>query len=733
MLDKIYAKSGDLRETLKEHTTAVLQSLNVIRERTEGFDDSFWEGCFYMCLFHDAGKISKNFQRVLQGKYQENIRHELLSGNFLIFLSQNFNNQWALHTLAVFTHHKLLNDELFSDDTAKVLDLDIAVLKEWFEYAASVAVQNNYQTFELTGDKLNTIGGLTSEQYRQCFLHRFYDELKKDSSSTYRRQYIYSKGILTIADWSASGHFKLADELGYSLADLKFMITEKLKKEEKELPAKGIKLKKFQNESLLPENVLAIAPTGSGKTEASLVWASQKDKYDKIIYCLPTRVTSNAIYKRLIQYFGKGNCAVVHSSAILVRKEIDRDYDGRKYLKDRTFFQNISVCTIDQILTQGFNLGFWEVKTFFCRNAWIVIDEIHLFEPYTLALILRTIKYLREEFNAHFYIMSATMPEKLQDLLKGALGGNFQLVQDNELLQNSRNAFETRKSAIQDNLDEIQKALGKHDKVLIVVNTVDQAISLYKKLKAKNSSRNIVCYHSRFTQIDRINIENSIHNAEAKKEPIVLVATQVVEVSLDIDFNIMFTENAPIDALIQRAGRVNRKGEKPNTKIIVHQHSEVSEHVYPELDILKNTYQLLDTISGQRPTEKQFLELVDQVYKDFDVTQKSSFKDGMKAYDIVQENLKYLGDKNPYDEDAVTRQIDAVSVIPWSMYEEMQKLEKLERAKHEISIRVWRYRQANRPSDSEGFNYVDYPYDKKVGLQFSDNDEETDTFTSYTY
>jgi len=81
-----------------------------------------------------------------------------------------------------------------------------------------------------------------------------------------------------------------------------------------------LKLIPFQIESLQNHNILAIAPTGSGKTEAALLWASQKNQYDKIMYLLPTRVTSNAIYHRLNNYFGNDNVAVIHSSAFFLRK-----------------------------------------------------------------------------------------------------------------------------------------------------------------------------------------------------------------------------------------------------------------------------------------------------------------------------------------------------------------------------------------------------------------------------
>lgn len=731
MLEEIYAKSGYYSETLIEHTEHVLDKLELLKGRINDFDEEFWMGCFYMCLFHDAGKISENFQQVLKGKYHENIRHEMLSGNFLLLLSKDFWEKYSLHTLAVFSHHKKLNDELFYDDAQKELKIRSGLINDWFNYAKEKSTVKDISYPDTEPGKLEKAAMLTAEDYRQNFINRFYGKLKNEWEAKDRLIYICTKAVLNISDWSASGQFKLARQLSYELDDLKKMIKTKLLSENKRIAKRGVQLKEFQLESKTPNNVLAIAPTGSGKTEAALAWTSQKGGFEKIIYCLPTRVTSNAIYKRLQKYFGESNCAVVHSSALLLRKDIDKDYDSREYLKDRTFFRNISVCTIDQVLTQGFNLGFWEVKTFNCRNAWFIIDEIHLYDPYTLALILNTISYLKENFNTHFYIMSATIPRKLQSLLKDALGNDYQLIQDRELLKKKRNMFEIREMTIQENINEIKEAVQKHKKVLITVNTVDQAIDIYKTIKSEVKDQTCMCYHSRFTQIDRIAKEKNILNAEENEDSTVLIATQVVEVSLDIDFDILFTENAPIDALIQRAGRINRKGEKLNSKIVVHQHSEVSQMVYNEQDILENTFSEIGKISGEKPSEGDFLKMVDKVYQNIDVTQKLSFKEGQEAYKIVQQNRKYLGDTEIFEEKAITRQMDSVSVIPWKFYEELQEMDKLKRFKYEISIRKWRCQGAEKMRDEFGFNYVNYLYDSEIGLVFKKKAIDNNQATSF--
>ena len=732
MLDYIWAKKNP-KESLAEHTDYVVNNLLALKERYFEVlpDEQFWKDAFIAALFHDLGKLCENFQDMIQPNnkkidWDNFVRHEFLSGMYLFANDVPYYKENPLSLFAVFSHHKILCKDLFRKNIHLELRIENKSLEDFLAYAKQWLAKYPEIKFPFSDWAKQNLKKpykiLLIKQYDANFFN-----LITNFNAHHRKQYIFHKALLNIADWTASGHRILEPGLLYQKDFLANKIIEKLIAEDKEEIAKSFSYRKFQEDSFTTGNVLAIAPTGSGKTEASLLWASQKKEFEHIFYLLPTRVTSNAIFKRLCSYFGKEKVAIVHSSAFFLQKETDENYPEKEYaFIDKAFFKNVTVCTIDQILTQGFNLGFWEVRTFHQLNARIIIDEIHLYQPYTLGLIVSTIKYLQEEFGAKFYIMTATMPEKLKTLLQKYLKTpNY--IADTELLDKARNVFEVREQLFSGVKAEIKKAIKANKKVLLVLNTVDSAISAYQDFKSlfKGKEEKIICYHSRFIQMDRSKKEADIFVMEAASGGCLLVATQVVEVSLDIDFDILFTENAPIDAIIQRAGRVNRKREKKDTKVIIFQHSEITEkYVYDLPNILNNTFTVLKDNNKQALTESELLKLVDEVYKDYNVEMEESFQQGLIRYAEIQASLNYILDLNSKGEVFTREGLDTVNVIPDDFQGELLEKGIMEKTKHEVSISKKRFAGIKCIEDKEHkwFKYVDVIYDYETGLKFKKKD-----------
>lgn len=743
--DLVLAKTKP-EETLKAHSLKALLIWDELRSRfgDKIGDENFWIDSFYAVLFHDFGKISENFQIILRGEknprfYDDRVRHEFFSGMFLLFIRTEYYKSHPFSIIAVFSHHKafcdsdgfkdiisknktikhILNKSLIDDflEFIEEMEKKFNILRPQFDFSKKYHVTSKYENLLIFFEK-NFYQSLTN--------HILHEDARK--------KYIFHKAILNISDWTSSGNKKLYPNLNFKEDLLRSKIVHKLIKEGKLKQKEDFRFRKFQKQSNNFQNTIAIAPTGSGKTEASLLWASAKNPNDKIIYLLPTRVTSNAIFRRFLDYFSVHDVGLIHSTARLFQKEqIDDDYSFKDYLRDKTFTKNINVCTIDQVLTSGFNLGFWEVKTFNLYNSKIIIDEIHLYSPYTLGLIISTITYLKKDFNANFFIMTATMPNKLLDLLKKTLG-ECGIIKDEELLEKRRNIFETRDVLLDELYPDIKVSLKEGKKVLVVVNTVDKAIEVYKNLKQKAPKGKSICYHSRFINKHRDAKEKEIFKLNDSRGGGLLVATQVVEVSLDIDFDILYTENAPVDAIIQRAGRVNRQRKKKETKVIIAKAYEKTEkYVYQEEGILDKTFLEFSRKTGSELSENELNELVEKVYQDLDIEDHPSFQEGLNKYREIQFHLDWIKDLTA-DDSVFTREgLDTASIIPDKYWEKLSTENDLDQFNsYQLNISKSRIKNLNpKPMKvkNQEFIFVQGSYCEEFGFEFEK--KETETFRSF--
>lgn len=732
-------------QTYEEHIDATfkawkatVQSVSPLIRRTGalyGFsEERFLQSSLLSVVLHDIGKITGPFQRMMEFarrgekfNYKENYRHEVASFPFTIMGSIGLLKQSGplmgrlpIEAIAVVAHHKRLNPDLTSFDRERLkekvifcedglpmaltLASDIFRHEGYFFPSIPVELYKNNPYKELAKFVAGDVFSMLTQ------------ETDMEGS---RSTYALLKGILHYADWYGSGK----EPVNYSLKTQPRALLEHIEQWCKTKAISFGGLSPFQQECATTiGSVVAVAPTGSGKTEASLLWALnnlQEMGGGKLIYLLPTMVTANSIFRRLENYFGEGNVGLTHSTAsFMFEHEEDLNseeklQDRRNFLFDKSFIRPATVATVDQLLTAGFNTDKWTLLETNAANAVIVIDEIHAYDAWTLGLIHETLKHF-SRLGARFMLMSATLPESLIELFKETLPSE-KVIRDQSLLASCRSSYAVTDAFLEDSLALVEEAVIKGRKTLVVANSVKSCQDIFKQLRHLNP----VCYHSKFILKDRYEIEQKIEVAD------LLIATQVVEVSLDIDFDIMFTECAPPDAIAQRAGRINRRRAKTDSQIFIFKPSDISKRIYdPSAEkILEKSLQAF-TNAGSELTEADILAIVESVYGNRRLQDNSDYIDAAGQYTNTQRRLMGIFDNTMREDKAdTTRKIEylQIPVIPSIFKEEVMSLPLSKRRWYEVKMPYWYVRKHKEEVGEVVF--CDMNYDHEIGATFASDEE----------
>lgn len=330
------------------------------------------------------------------------------------------------------------------------------------------------------------------------------------------------------------------------------------------------------------KNLILIAPTGFGKTEFAFLWSADH----KFVYTLPLRSAVNQIFDRGCDIFGNGKTGILHSDAdvYLLEKSGDATDNTRANELARNLSYPAIIATGDQFFPYALKPpGYEKIHSLF-SYADIIIDEVQAYNPKACAIVVKFIEDVTR-MGGNFLLMTATLPRFVKKKIEERIGNNFRLINIYEdykndfekiikhkagvrLIDNGSNAQGRPDFTLPDEeIDNIVNLAQQGKRVLVILNTVKQAQECYKILKSKfNNEDKVFLIHSRFTLEDRRNkevelIEREFKNPKPSNENKgkILVATQVVEASLDIDADILFTEICPLDALVQRMGRVARR------------------------------------------------------------------------------------------------------------------------------------------------------------------------------
>lgn len=318
-----------------------------------------------------------------------------------------------------------------------------------------------------------------------------------------------------------------------------------------------------------PVTVLRL-PTGYGKTESLVgpyfgqLLADEWCLAPRIIYSLPTQALCNQIYCRMMRY-------VENIYKVCGKKLVVEVQHGGK-AEDPYFVGDIVVTTFDQLL-YGYARAMRhihdriDIPAGSISLSYVVLDEAHMYSPYTHALVRALLEILNKS-NIPVSIATATMPSKLLNEMTRGLN-NVKIVNyaKGHIVKRSVQAHIINSTLLINNKlnEKIKSFIKDAENILIVCNSVKKAISIW--LQLFDLGYKPVLVHSRFTPPDRNAHENEVTSILGKtgSRKGIIVTTQVCEAGLDISADMLITECAPADSLVQRSGRCarweNQKGE----------------------------------------------------------------------------------------------------------------------------------------------------------------------------
>ena len=735
----LLAKS-DPRETLKEHTENCLHVYDSLQKRMPFLEEvadnpDFFEHLFYAVALHDFGKAAEGFQMQLTGGKRWNYRHEILSAGFAVNLQYREETKQAI-TLAILTHHKdiemlwkkypcIPNNKVgYQEWQRRVEELTpnwdalLELQERVFHWFSRWSPSTDYSWIPVdTPDQL--ISG-----YREYLAPYKLDFEDGESSPLHRTYGMLMRGCMIACDHLASTG---KNEIQTALDKLEATLIQQIEYFESWEP--------FQKECGETTGQLMLsAPTGSGKTEAALLWSDKNQsetKGNRIFYVLPYTASINAMYDRVKTLVSEDKIGILHGKAnyFVYKALADNEYTYQEVAAQVREQQDLTkkicrpykVLTPFQLLKAFFGIRGFEMQMAEMSQGLFIFDEIHAYDPHTTALIMTMIKKLREDYDAKFCIMTATMPKFLKDMIHEALGGfsPVDMASEDRDKKYTRHRVKLLDGNIHDAVPKIEDRLNQGDRVMVVCNTVKQAQNVFKQLQ--DGTDNAQLLHSRFILRDRERIEGVLKDAN------LLVGTQAVEVSLDIDFDCLFTEPAPIDALIQRFGRINRKGEKGICDVnICKEGGKSDKYIYSTEKVERtiNAFLSVDVLH-----ESKIQNLIEYVYcEGYDEKELDTFH---RAKHMFEQHVKNIV---PFIEDSSGRDefeclFKSIPVVPMNYKDDYSKhfeaKEYYEAMSYLAQIQEYQFAPLCRDdllSKDEKLKqwFINVSYDENLGLIFDE-------------
>lgn len=623
-------------KTIRQHTDELLKNLDVLYNLKYIKNDYIYSLTKVACEYHDYGKVNREFQKRIREHNNFNpnteIAHNILSLYFINEKEFETKKDYYKVGFAVLQHHN------YCDNLRTIQDKESKQL-----------IKNLLADFETYPLKLNTPSNIKT--------------IAENEDA------ILIKGFLHKCDYSASGEIPIEYQNDFLNSGLEYYLSEKLK-------SKWNNLQQFCKENS-NNNIIIVAQTGIGKTEAGLLWIGN----NKGFFILPIKTAINSIYQRvkdniLDNHDIETKLALLHSDTLsYYESEKQNEMDIMDYYnRSKQLSIPLTISTLDQLFDFVFKYHGYEVKLATLSYAKVVIDEIQMYSADLLAYLIYGIKKIIE-FGGKVAILTATLPPFINDLLR--TGKNpIQFNEGTFINDINRHNIKVYQSKINSEViytkfkQNIEK--GKSNKILVVCNTVKKAQQIYTELLEKGVKLNIL--HRKFIKCEREVKEKEIleFGKTEKSGECIWICTQIVEASLDIDFDFLFTELSDLSGLFQRLGRCNRKGKKtieePNCFVFLDTDSNLFTNGtkgFIDRKIFELSRLALEKVDGLL-TESDKINMINEYL----TTENLKGSEYLKNYSSF---TKWIEGLTPYEidkKDINLRNIVSYDIIPIRIYQE---------------------------------------------------------------
>lgn len=654
------------QKTLREHLDETVKCAEKFFEQYGKYFTEKEKNLIYTaCRYHDVGKVNLVFQANISDevdiKYKDvkQVPHGFLSALTLSLeeLQTKFdditNDDFRCLVTAVYYHHT--RDDEFKD--VEIREFSNKYFKDCFNEFSEIS---DWETKIRNRCKL---------LFRNSNL-----ESNRMVNEDLWHEYMLIKGMLNKFDWTvSSGKIESEEKIDFEKKKLINNINKRY--------GKSLRVVQQYMREKADSNVVIIAPTGSGKTEAALYWLNG----EKGFYTLPLKVSSNAIYKRIREEYNFKDVALLHSESL--QKYIEESADEQekyaeeksakeKFEKTKMFSAPLTISTVDQLFLFVYKALGTEIMAATLKYSKVIIDEIQSYEPRIVAALIYGLKTI-SQMGGKFAIMTATLPPVLLDFMnKYGLIKNETYCFGDFSAENVMQRHMIKLYEQEFDLEEIAEE-AKTKKVLVICNTVKKAQETYRLLEEYTD--NVYSLHARYIKKHRKMLEKNIMQFSENRESAgIWVTTQIVEASLDIDFDILYTEMCTADSLLQRMGRCNRKGRyipsKPNIKIYKTENAnrQVKNRIENTgiyyRDLFERSWECLGVYEKRIFNEEQKINYINEVYDTEKIVNTEYYKE-IETYLEYFEGLS-VNELSKRKVEENFRMIKSVSVMPDKIYNE---------------------------------------------------------------